>query len=75
MKYATKAITLIMGLAIIGGSISAAAAEEFYGTCGHSYRGHDSYRSRDRDHDWRAYADHRGGGHRDDDRGIRHQER
>lgn len=63
MKYATKAITLVLGLAIIGGSISAAAAEKSHGTYRDSYRVHDSYRYGDRDWRW----------HRDGDRGIRHE--
>jgi hypothetical protein len=66
MRYAKQAITLVMGLAIIGGTINAAAAEEFHGTYRHSYRVHDSYRSGDRDRDWRTYGEHR-----DYDRGIR----
>lgn len=66
MRYAKKAITLVMGLAIIGGAINAAAAEEFHG----AYRVHDSYRSGDRDRDSRTYGEHR-----DYDRGIRHEER
>lgn len=66
MRYAKKAITLAMGLAIIGGAINAAAAEELHGT----YRVHDSYRSGDRDRDWRTYGEHR-----DHDRGTRHEER
>ncbi len=75
MRYAKRAISLVTGLAILGGSISIAAAEDFHGNYGHAYSVHDSYRSRDRDRDWRTYADHRRAEHRGDDRGIRHDER
>ena len=71
MRYATRVLTLIMGIAVIGGSISAAVAEEFHGTYRHSYRWHEGYRygDRDRGHEWRGYGERR-----DHDRGIRHEE-
>jgi len=77
MRYATKAITIVMGFAIIGGSISAVAAEEFHGTYRHSYGLHEGYRygDRDRDRNWRGYSEHRRGEHRDDDRGAHHEDR
>ena len=70
MRYAKKAITFAMGIAIIGGSISAAAAEDFRGTYNHfDCVRHDSYRSGDRDRDdWRIFVEPRRGEHRNDDR-------
>ena len=69
MRYAKKAITLVIGLTMIGGSISAAAAGTswHYGhSYGHSYR-HDSdrggYHDRGSERGRGAHHEDRGNGH------------